>query len=140
MVDVMTPEQRSRCMSRVKSANTTTEIRLRKALWAAGLRYRLRYKLPWKPDLVFVSARLVVFVDGCFWHGCPVHAKKPKTNERFWDTKLRENVERDQRANGQLRRMGWNVLRLWQHDIENDLDGTVRRVRDSIEDAGKREA
>lgn len=132
MADVMTPEQRSRCMSRVKSKNTKPEMRLRKALWAEGLRYRLRYKLPGKPDLVFVSIRLAVFVDGCFWHGCPDHATKPKTNEGFWTTKLRENVERDQRVNWQLRGMGWNVLRLWQHDVEKDLDGVVQQIKNLL--------
>jgi DNA mismatch endonuclease (patch repair protein) len=116
-------------MSRVKSKNTKPEIRLRKALWAVGLRYRLRYKLPGKPDLVFVSAKLAVFVDGCFWHGCPEHATQPKTNERFWATKLGENVERDQRVNWQLRGMGWTVLRLWQHDIEGNLDNAVEQIQ-----------
>ncbi len=129
MADVLTPVQRSRCMSRVKSKNTKPEIRLRKALWAVGLRYRLRYKLPGKPDLVFVSAKLAVFVDGCFWHGCPEHATQPKTNERFWATKLGENVERDQRVNWQLRGMGWTVLRLWQHEIEGNLDNAVEQIQ-----------
>lgn len=132
MADVMTPEQRSRCMSRVKSKNTKPEIRLRRALWAEGLRYRLQHKLPGKPDLVFVSGRLAVFVDGCFWHGCPDHATKPKTNEGFWAAKLRENIERDQRVNCQLWGMGWNVLRVWQHDVEKDLDRVVRQIKDLL--------
>lgn len=129
MADLMTPEQRSRCMAQVKSKDTKPEMRLRRALWADGLRYRLRYKLPGKPDLVFVAARLAVFVDGCFWHSCPDHATQPKTNPGFWATKLRENVERDQRVNWQLRGRGWTVLRLWQHDVENDLEGAVNQIK-----------
>jgi DNA mismatch endonuclease, patch repair protein len=140
MADVMTPKQRSRCMSRVKSKNTKPEMRLRKALWADGFRYRLQYKLPGKPDLVFVSGRLAVFVDGCFWHGCPDHATKPKTKEGFWATKLHENVERDRRVNWQLRGMGWNVLRVWQHDVEKDLAGVVQQVKDLLVNGSSRHA
>ena len=125
----MTPEQRSLCMSRVRSKNTKPEIALRKALWAAGLRYRVHYKLPGKPDLVFVSAKVAVFVDGCFWHGCPEHATWPKSNAGFWATKLRENMDRDQRVNEQLRQMGWHVLRLWQHEVERNPGEAVERVK-----------
>lgn len=130
--DVLNPEQRSRCMSRVRSTNTKPERRLRRALWATGLRYRLGHKLPGKPDLVFVSAKLAVFVDGCFWHSCPKHRTHPKTNERFWAGKLQENVERDRRVDRQLRAMGWRVLRLWQHEVEKELDEVVVRVRGMV--------
>lgn len=129
MTDVLTPAQRSRCMSRVKSEDTKPELRLRSALWAAGLRYRLRYKLPGKPDVVFPSARLAVFVDGCFWHSCPLHATRPKTNASFWASKLRENVERDDRVNAKLRENGWRVLRLWQHEVTSNLGEAVAKVR-----------
>lgn len=132
MADVLTPAQRRRCMSRVKSKNTKPELRLRRALWAAGMRYRLRYKLPGKPDLVFPAARLAIFVDGCFWHGCPAHATYPKTNAEFWAAKLRENIERDQRVNDQLRELGWRVLRIWQHEVQGNLPDAVERVRNAL--------
>lgn len=130
--DVLSPEQRRRCMSRVKSTNTKPEMSLRKALWAAGLRYRLRYDLVGKPDIVFVSAKLAVFVDGCFWHGCPEHATSPKTNQEFWAAKLQKNMERDLSVNQQLKEMGWRVLRIWQHEVEKDVDQVVRRVQQEV--------
>lgn len=128
MTDVLTPEQRRRCMSRVRDRDTSPELKLRKALWAAGCRYRLRYKLPGKPDLVFVARRLVVFVDGCFWHGCPVHATHPKANETFWREKLEDNRRRDQRVNAKLQELGWDVLRFWEHEVDRDIEGVVRRT------------
>lgn len=128
MTDDLTPEQRRRCMSRVKNRNTEPELRLRRALWAAGLRYRLRYKLQGKPDLVFVSHRLAVFVDGCFWHGCPEHATQPKANGGFWREKLAENVQRDRRVNAALEVASWRVLRFWEHEVERDVDQAVQRI------------
>src|SRR4051794_33740524 len=95
MADVLNPEQRSRCMSRIKGKNTKPELMLRKALWAAGLRYRLHTRLPGRPDLTFSGSRVVVFVDGCFWHSCPKHRTTPKTNAAFWNAKIGRNTARD---------------------------------------------
>lgn len=117
MADVLTPSQRSYCMSRIRGCDTQPEVRLRKALWHLGLRYRLKSSLPGKPDLVFRSYQVVVFVDGCFWHQCPRHAVAPRTNRAFWRRKLRANVERDRRINKELRRLGWRVLRVWEHSV-----------------------
>lgn len=128
MSDVMTPEQRSRCMSRIRGANTSVELRLRLSLWRAGLRYRLGRRLPGRPDLTFVGARVAVFVDGCFWHACPAHGVAPKSNALFWKTKIGGNVERDAQVNRILREDGWTVIRLWEHDVEDDLPRCVRKV------------
>lgn len=118
--DVMTPAQRSRCMSRIKGRNTGPELCLRRALWIKGYRYRLKVSLLGQPDLVFVGKRLVIFVDGCFWHGCPDHGVRPKSNQQFWHTKIRGNIERDARVTASLEAQGWRVLRVWEHDIEAD--------------------
>lgn len=126
--DVMTPDQRSRCMSRIRNRDTGPEVQLRRALWSAGLRYRLRERLPGKPDLVFRKAKLAVFVDGCFWHCCPVHHVTPKNNPQFWAEKFRSNVQRDQTVANDLRRMGWRVLRLWEHEVRDDLKSALLRV------------
>ncbi|MBI2761534.1 MAG: very short patch repair endonuclease [Chloroflexi bacterium] len=126
--DVLTPGQRHRCMQRVRSRDTKPELCLRRALWHAGMRYRLRRNLPGKPDLIFISARIAVFVDGCFWHRCPEHATHPKTNSRFWQDKLDGNVRRDRWVDATLSDEGWAVVRVWQHEIKRDLQGVVDRI------------
>lgn len=119
-------------MSQVHDRNTAPEVRLRELLWRAGMRYRLRSKLPGKPDMVFVESGVVVFVDGCFWHRCPKHATLPKTNSAFWRKKLDANVKRDRFVNNQLRKLGWSVVRIWSHEIEQDAMEAVVKVRAQI--------
>jgi DNA mismatch endonuclease (patch repair protein) len=131
-MDVMTPEQRSRCMANIGGKNTGPELRLRKALWKAGHRYTLHPHLPGRPDLLFVSARVAVFVDGCFWHRCPKHMTRPKTNARFWKLRLEENEQRDRRVNLELRRLGHKVLRFWEHEVEKNLPGIVKRIERTL--------
>ncbi|WP_224548557.1 very short patch repair endonuclease [Mesorhizobium sp. CA16] len=118
----MTPAQRSRCMSRIGSKNTKPELTLRRKLFAKGLRFRTGLKLHGNPDIVFTRARLAVFVDGCFWHGCPQHGTMPKSNLDYWSMKLKRNQDRDTAVNAALRAQGWRVLRYWAHEIAEDLD------------------
>ena len=122
MVDVLTPAQRKYCMSRIRGKDTKPEIVLRKLLWAAGYRYRLKNRLPGRPDIIFPGSKLAIFIDGCFWHGCPKHAVMPKTNRAFWRRKLYRNMERDREVNQQLRKMGWRVVRLWEHQVDAKPD------------------
>lgn len=128
MADVHTPEQRSRNMSAIKGRNTKPEIKLRKLLWSMGLRYRHKNKLPGRPDIVFPSAKLVVFVDGCFWHRCPEHFKQPATRPEFWEKKISGNVERDQKVNSLLKEDGWTVLRFWEHEIRNNVENVAQEI------------
>lgn len=128
MVDFMTPEQRSKCMSSVRAKNTKQEQSLRKALWQLGCRYRLHYNLPGKPDIAFPGKKLVIFVDGCFWHGCPIHGSLPKTNADFWKSKIHRNIERDVENTQSIQREGWTVLRFWEHEIEENLDQVMSNV------------
>lgn len=123
-------------MSRVKGKNTDIEIKLRKALWSKGARYRIGYKIPGKPDLVFVSAKVAIFIDGCFWHGCPIHGEQPKTNENFWATKIHKNKLRDQQVNSQLMTLGWTVLRCWEHEIASNLDACIEKILTTISKRG----
>lgn len=125
----MTREQRSRCMSRIKSRNTGPEMILRKALWHSGLRYRIHGNLPGRPDVVFTASKTVVFVDGCFWHGCPIHGVKPKGNSQFWEEKLDRNRARDLRVSNELTTLGWKVLRFWEHEIVQNLPSVVEVIR-----------
>ena len=133
MSDVLTSEQRSYCMSQIKGKNTKPEVALRKSLWGLGYRYRIRSRLPGKPDLVFSSLRTVVFVDGCFWHKCPDHFVQPKTRAQFWLDKINGNVARDQRNNDSLRSEGWQVIRIWEHEIKESLTNAVACVADALE-------
>jgi DNA mismatch endonuclease (patch repair protein) len=119
-------------MSRIKGKNTGLEIRVRKALWAKGLRYRLGFNIPGKPDLVFLSDRIAVFIDGCFWHGCPLHSTKPKTNKDFWHKKLQGNIERDRKVNHQLQEIGWIPFRIWEHEIEEDVNSVIDRISELL--------
>jgi len=116
-------------MSRIRGKDTGPELLLRKALWHLGLRYRLQVPLPGKPDIAFPGKRLAVFVDGCFWHGCPLHATRPKGNQTFWDRKLRENMQRDERTTAALKASGWTVLRVWEHEVATDISAVAERIR-----------
>lgn len=133
-MDVLTQAQRSLCMSRIRARNTKPEIALRTALWSLGLRYRLHYPVSGRPDIVFLRQRLAVFVDGCFWHGCPKHSVKPKTNSTFWKEKLEKNIERDLKITALLEAQGWRVRRFWEHEIEQDVAKVVEQVMRSIRD------
>lgn len=126
--DVHTSAQRSYNMSRIRRKNTRPELILRGALWNQGFRYRTSAKLRGKPDIVFTKAKVAVFVDGCFWHACPKHLIWPKNNAAFWKAKIIGNKVRDKRVTAALKRDGWSVLRLWEHDVSARLDWCVERV------------
>lgn len=121
-------------MSRVKNTDTSLEVKFRKILWARDLRYRLGRKLLGKPDLVFVSAKIAVFIDGCFWHACPMHGQKPKTNTGFWSEKLTKNILRDQKVNAGMIELGWTVVRFWEHELKDDTDRCVNELMKTIQD------
>ncbi|MDX1251869.1 MAG: very short patch repair endonuclease [Gammaproteobacteria bacterium] len=134
MGDKLTPEQRSRLMAKIKGQNTGPEMLLRQALWAEGMRYRLHCgaSLPGKPDIVFVRARLAVFVDGCFWHGCPLHGHTPKSSKEYWLEKLKRNMARDKDTNRKLSELGWQPIRLWEHEINDDVSACVKRIAKAV--------
>lgn len=125
-------QKTSRRMASIRSKDTKVEWMLRRALWRAGLRYRLHYRLPGRPDIVFPSKKLAVFVDGDFWHGHNWRQLKPKLKNDFWVRKIRRNMRRDRQVNRALERMGWHVVRFWERDIRRDVDACVRRVRRSL--------
>jgi DNA mismatch endonuclease, patch repair protein len=120
---------RSENMSRIRSANTKPELIVRRALSAAGFRYRLHQNTPGgKADLVMVRHKVAIFIDGCFWHGCPHHYVHPRSNWPFWDKKLRENVDRDRRQTRALLEQGWKCLRVWEHEAVESPLGIVARL------------
>lgn len=135
MVDRLSPEARSRLMGRVRHRGTALEITLRKALWADGWRYRLRSKvrLPGSPDIVFPRAKVAIFVDGCFWHGCPLHGTLPQTRPEFWAAKIARNRERDAEVDAKLTVMGWISVRIWEHQIRSALPDILADVESTLQ-------
>ncbi len=124
-------------MSNVRQRNTAPESAVRAALYALGLRYRVQVPVLQKPrrvaDVAFLGPRVAVFVDGCFWHGCPLHATWPKKNAAFWRSKIEANQARDADTDARLRDAGWEVARLWAHERPDEaasrIDGLVRARR-----------
>ena len=127
-------EGRSRNMQANRRTDTKPEIRLRSALHALGLRFRKDFRVTAgevkvKPDIVFTRRKVAVFVDGCFWHGCPDHGRTPSVNGWYWSPKLQRNRDRDERVTEALRADDWQVLRFWEHEA---LDDVVTTVADTV--------
>jgi DNA mismatch endonuclease (patch repair protein) len=136
MPDVLTPQQRHRCMSHISSKATKPEMAVRRWLWSHGYRYRLNVKsVPDKPDIVLCKYRTVIFVNGCFWHGhegCKQFVL-PKTNTGFWQTKIARNRERDQRNYDALMNAGWQVIVIWQCNLTKEkIENTMQQVAVSL--------
>ena len=105
------------------------ELALRRELYKLGLRYRVHVKkLPGTPDIVFQKAKMVIFVDGCFWHSCPKHGKTPKSNHEWWKKKFKENKKRDKRNDFELESMGWLPVHIWEHEDPIHSAHTIREV------------
>ncbi len=151
MTDTMSPAQRHRCMSHIRSRNTKPEIKVRQWLWKHGYRYRLNVKgVPGKPDIVMRKYRTAIFVNGCFWHGHDVQVtgdrlqgtvenspccKIPQTNREFWVNKIRRNQERDRQNCQTLRDNGWLVIVVWECQLKaNLLEQTMRQVEQRLLD------
>ena len=135
--NVRDPRVVSYTMSRIRGKDTSIELALRRALWEAGLRYRIHARwLPGTPDIVFAKARLAVFCDSSFWHGRAWEAKKAKlvTNRDFWVAKIERNIARDRRVTDALGLMGWHVLRFWDIEITKDIAACLSRVRVELDD------
>lgn len=121
-------------MQRQRRRDTALELDIRRALHASGYRFRVDFRmepaLRARGDIVFTRRRLVVFVDGCFWHGCPEHATAPKNNAEWWQQKLTANVSRDRRVDEQLGQLGWTVMRIWEHE---GVAAAVTRIRAALQ-------
>ena len=130
-----TPE-RSKIMGKIRGKNTKPELAFRKALWAAGYRYRIdSRKLIGRPDVVMNKYKTVVFIDGEFWHGYQWEERKPKikTNKEFWIAKIERNRQRDQEVNKELKSLGYTVFRFWEKEIKKDLEGCLQKVITHLE-------
>lgn len=129
--DVFTKAKRSEVMSRIRGrGNKDTELALIKLLRRQRVTgWRRNQLLFGKPDFVFREARVAIFVDGCFWHGCPKHCNTPVNNRPFWIRKLAANKARDLVVNRTLRRAGWRVVRIWEHDLSRRGAVCIRRIQ-----------
>ncbi|MGY6023146.1 very short patch repair endonuclease [Streptomyces spinosirectus] len=120
-------------MSRQGRRDTAPEVAVRRLLHASGLRYRVNVPVPGARrrtiDIVFGKIKLAIFMDGCFWHGCPQHATQPKANAEWWRTKLDKNIARDRETTDQLRAAGWTVLRFWEHESPEEV---ARQIADIV--------
>ncbi|MCC7361007.1 MAG: DNA mismatch endonuclease Vsr [Anaerolineales bacterium] len=134
-MDNITQEQRLKNMRNVKSTLTKPERLVMRALRTQHTYFATYVStLPGKPDIVFRRKRVVVFVDSDFWHGHPSRFRLPETNRDYWRAKIGGNRRRDRRVTRQLRQMGWKVLRVWEFDIEHNLDRVLRRITAALQD------
>jgi DNA mismatch endonuclease, patch repair protein len=129
------PAARRRIMAANRRRDTSPELLLRSALHRSGLRFRVDFPIPVpsrrpiRPDVVFTRCRLAVFLDGCFWHGCPVHGAPPRSNLSYWLPKIAATRARDARADQLLQEAGWTVVRIWEHD---PVGAAVERVGEAL--------
>lgn len=133
MADIFTKRKRSKIMSHIRSTGLQPEKKLYEIVRAAiGYRWRIDQnvsELPGQPDLVIPSLDLIIFADGCFFHGCPIHGHMPKSNQAYWSLKLDGNRRRDRRNNIRLRRLGYSVWRVWEHDLKGHaLERTTQKI------------
>ncbi|MBQ9885742.1 MAG: very short patch repair endonuclease [Lachnospiraceae bacterium] len=138
-MDRLTKEQRHKNMSNIKSKNTKIEIKLRKALWNRGFRYRKNYtELPGKPDIVITKHKIAIFCDSEFFHGKDWDVLKPQLergkNPEFWINKISGNINRDQDVNRQLNALGWTVIRFWGKEILKDTDQCIKVIEEAVFD------
>jgi len=129
MPDTVSKQKRSEIMSKIKSKDSKIEVDFRKAIWRAGFRYRKNPKGYFgKPDLVLKRYKTVIFVDSCFWHGCKRHCRLPATNKKYWIDKIERNKKRSKEVHRYYRKIGWKIIRVWEHEIEKNLDKAINRI------------
>nr|WP_275580553.1 very short patch repair endonuclease [Bacillus tianshenii] len=131
----MTSEQRRKNMQAIRSQSKLENI-FTKELWKKGYRFRKNVKaLYGKPDIAIQKYKIVIFIDSCFWHSCPIHGNKPKSNQEYWNNKLARNIQRDKEVNEYYNSKNWQIKRVWEHEIKNDLVKTIIDVENFIDKA-----
>jgi DNA mismatch endonuclease (patch repair protein) len=129
MADTVSKKKRSQIMQAIRSKDTKIEMALRKELRRKGYRYRKHHsKLMGKPDIVFVKDKVAIFIDSCFWHGCPYHCRMPRTNRAYWNAKIKRNKRRDKEVTKWYKTNGWTILRFWEHGLKKSVKKCVKRI------------
>jgi DNA mismatch endonuclease (patch repair protein) len=135
MTDVLSKEQRRKNMQAIRAKETALEKMVRKELWKNGIRYRKNVRgLMGAPDIAIKKYKLVIFLDSCYWHGCPEHGVMPKSNREFWEKKIKRNIERDIEVTNYYKSRNWTILRFWEHEAKQDLDRVINRIITAIND------
>lgn len=135
MADNMSKENRSKTMKAIKS-QSKLENRLTKELWRRGYRIRKNAKdLFGKPDISLKKYKVVIFIDSCFWHVCPVHSNRPKSNTEYWEKKLLRNQQRDLEVNSYYESKGWHIKRIWEHEIKENFNYVIEEISKFIDQA-----
>lgn len=133
-MDNLNRVQRSYCMSRIKSVDTKPELAFRKYIWEKGLKgYRLHKNIKGKPDIFFAKKKIAVFIDGCFWHKCPICFRKPKSDNEYWNKKIINNKRRDKQISKELEKQNIIVVRFWAHEIKNTINECYKHLNDLYE-------
>lgn len=126
---------RSEIMGSIKAVSKL-ETMVSNELWNRGYRFRRNVRsLKGTPDIAIKKYKIVIFIDSCFWHFCPIHGKMPKSNVEFWKAKLERNQERDKETNNYYKTKDWNILRIWEHEIRGNFDDTIKRISCFIDNA-----
>lgn len=134
-MDTFNKEKRSQIMRAVKSKGTKLEQKVFKALRKRGLKFRTNVaNLPGKPDIAIKKYKIVIFLDSCFWHGCPLHCRMPKSNIEYWQKKIEQNKIRDALITENYKKMGWNVLRIWEHELKENFEKTIDKIERFIKE------
>jgi DNA mismatch endonuclease, patch repair protein len=137
MKNPKTTEERSRIMGSIKAVSKLENM-VTQELWNRGYRFRRNVRsLKGTPDIAIKKYKVVIFIDSCFWHLCPIHGKIPKTNVEFWTNKLLRNQERDKEVSDFYIENDWNILRIWEHEIRGEFEKAVQRISDFIEESKK---
>mgnify|MGYP003681886456 CR=1 FL=1 len=132
MPDKFSSEVRSKIMSRIRSKWTTSERKVHNALKGNKIKHTMHPNLPGNPDVFLKDSNAILFIDGCFWHNCPEHGHIPKSNVEYWTKKIGKNVSRDKEITNALEDMGFNVLRIWEHEV-NTSDFNIKRLIEKLE-------
>lgn len=129
MADIFSKEQRSMIMSKIRSKDTKIEVLVRKELWKLGHRgYRIHSKMLGSPDIIFPKKKVAIFIDGDFFHGYNWKCLGKVPPKKYWQAKIQKNMDRDKRNNRALRKDGWKVLRLWEHDIHKNFYNSIKKI------------
>ncbi|MED4582506.1 very short patch repair endonuclease [Brevibacillus choshinensis] len=139
MADMFTKEQRSKNMKAIRSKGSTLERKVTHELWRRGYRFRKNVrKLLGNPDIAIQKYQIVIFIDSCFWHSCPVHGNSPTSNVGYWEKKLNRNVERDIEVTNSYLKKGWKILRVWEHEVKNDFEGALKKIANFIDQSKRK--